>query len=188
MRYQKNHKEAVRQDLVSNAGALIKANGFAASGIDAIAKSANLSGGGFYSHFASKTDLLVAIIDNEVTRTQATLFSDALTVDNVSRWLSIYLSSFHALNADKGCILPSLLPEIARASLETREHFSLQMTNWVRVLEPIIPDSGKAYSFLALISGSIALARALSDPKEQEALLKASLDNALLMINVDVQK
>ena len=66
MRYPQNRKAETRQKLIEKAGALAKKEGFATTGVDSLMASVGLTGGAFYSHFDSKSELLVEIINREL--------------------------------------------------------------------------------------------------------------------------
>lgn len=180
MRYSKTHKQEMRQQLVERAGALAKTQGFAASGVDSLARSAGLSGAGLYAHFSNKTQLLDAIVSNELS-----IGAQRLGVDETSEatpelaqvlsGLSLYLSQAHVQLPQMGCILPTLLPEIARSDLSTKEVFAQGLELWADRLLPLMPDKGKLYSVFALLAGTVALARALPDPALKDQLLQRSL-------------
>jgi len=57
MRYTSNHKEQTRQNILRSASKLFAAKGFAAVSIDDIMRECQLTRGGFYSHFRSKSEL-----------------------------------------------------------------------------------------------------------------------------------
>lgn len=63
MRYQPGHKEEKRKELLKATGRKVKVNGFAATGVDALAQAAGMTSGAFYSHFGSKSDWLKALIN-----------------------------------------------------------------------------------------------------------------------------
>ena len=63
MRYRKDHKQQTNQRILRAAGRLFRKQGYAATGVDAVMKSAYLTAGGFYSHFHSKEELLAETLD-----------------------------------------------------------------------------------------------------------------------------
>ena len=71
MRYPPKHKAESREKLVRASAARAKEQGFAATGIDALAEAAGLTSGAFYRHFEGKVDLLAAIVASELDTTRA---------------------------------------------------------------------------------------------------------------------
>ena len=66
MRYPPGHKEEKRKELLAISGAAVQQGGFAATGVDALMQAAGVTSGAFYSHFASKGELLKAVIGHEL--------------------------------------------------------------------------------------------------------------------------
>ncbi|WP_447430829.1 TetR/AcrR family transcriptional regulator [Cupriavidus basilensis] len=76
MRYSASHKAATRQRVLEASGALVKREGFAATGVDQLMGAAGLTGGAFYSHFDSKQALLREVIARELQRSRELLLLD----------------------------------------------------------------------------------------------------------------
>ena len=57
MRYPTGYKQQTNERILRAAGRLFRKQGYAATGVDAVMKSADLTAGAFYSHFRSKEDL-----------------------------------------------------------------------------------------------------------------------------------
>ena len=121
MRYPSDHKEGARARLIDATSALVKKNGFAATGVDGLMAAAGLTSGAFYTHFRSKGDLLEAIIESELKRS-IELFSNKSSEQAVAAAES-YLSQTHVAHPESGCAIPSLAAEIARSSASTQSVF-----------------------------------------------------------------
>jgi TetR/AcrR family transcriptional repressor of nem operon len=63
MRYPAGHKRQTRERILRVAGRLFRKQGYAATGVDAVMASAELTAAAFYSHFRSKEELLAATLD-----------------------------------------------------------------------------------------------------------------------------
>src|SRR5665213_804013 len=63
MPYPQGHREATKTRIVRGAQRLFNAQGFEAVSIDQIMAAADLTRGGFYRHFASKSDLYAETMD-----------------------------------------------------------------------------------------------------------------------------
>ena len=98
-----------------------------------MAAAAGVTTGAFYSQFKSKSDLLYAIVDHELSRT-VTAFEGKTGTDleKVMQW---YLSPKHAAHPETGCPIPSLGAEIARADVATRQHFENLLKQIVETLQ-----------------------------------------------------
>ena len=116
MRYSPEQKAESRERLVRASAALAKQEGFAATGIDALAKAADLTSGAFYKHFEGKSELLAAIVESELGATRARFAAiDARDEAQVLAAIDAYLSLGHVKHAEAGCLLPTLAAEIARS-------------------------------------------------------------------------
>ena len=121
MRYPSTHKEETRKKLIGNARAIAKRGGFGTTGIDELMASIGLTGGAFYGHFPSKEALFAELVEHEISNSADMLAVDESSPpDHVAKKLRSYLSSYHALHPETGCVLPALGPEIARARPEVR--------------------------------------------------------------------
>ena len=169
MRYSPKHKEKTRAHILKTTGSLVKKNGFAATGVDSLMAAANLTSGAFYAHFKSKSDLLEAIVENELQHsieqfTNQSLEKSLLAIDR-------YLSLPHVANPETGCLIPSLAPEIARASKATQlkfEHGIIELKNQIKELTA---DDATAWSMTTQLIGAVMIARGMASEQTQIDLL-----------------
>lgn len=175
MRYSPEHKALTREKLLQSSGAIAKQGGFSVAGVDSLMKAIGLTGGAFYSHFPSKSDLFSAIVERELSNSAGLLGdSDEASRAKLQRCLERYLSMAHVQHPDSGCALPTLGVEIARADVRVREqaeHWLLRLHQaWAGVL-----GSGElAWAILAQCVGALVVARMLATPQLQEDVLEAS--------------
>ena len=117
MRYAVGHKRQTSERILRAAGKLFRKKGYAATGVDAVMKSADLTAGAFYSHFRSKEDLLAEVLDT-VFRESKDDRPEELSKLRGHAWLrafaSFYLSKEHRDNADRGCPMPALAAEVGK--------------------------------------------------------------------------
>jgi AcrR family transcriptional regulator len=174
MRYPTDHKESTRQQLLEDSGRHVKKHGFAASGVDAIAASAGVTSGALYKHFAGKSDLFAAVVAAELERT-ASRFAAVQAGDGAAarRVLAAYLSPAHVREADAGCPLPALTPEIARADVTVREAFQAGLVAVHAEVEKMTGSNTSAWALIAECVGAVMLARALPDDSHRADLLGA---------------
>lgn len=181
MRYPPEHKAAARARLVEAGGALAKKSGFSNTGMDALAAAAGVTTGAVYSQFRSKSELLYAIVDHELTRTLA-MFSGK-SHEELKQVLAAYLSAGHVTHPDKGCPMPTLGPEIARADDHVREHFEALMSAVVAPIEAALGDREKAWTLLAQAIGGVLLARAVLSQEGQQEILGAVRSTGMAMLD-----
>lgn len=183
MRYAKTHKEETRQKLLDSSRAIAKKGGFKATGVDALMASIGLTGGAFYSHFPSKQALFEALVQEEMSNSSAMLAGDQDSPDNhVAKCLRDYLSSFHAMNPEVGCVLPTLGPEIAQAGPEVRSTVEAALKRTQKSWSQRTGDADAGWALIAQCVGALVLARAVESERTRKEILAASrrfLDKAL---------
>ncbi len=176
MRYKPGHKEEKRKELLKTSGAIVKANGFGATGVDALMQAAGVTSGAFYSHFSSKSDLLKALIESELLASREMWAGNPH--ETAEDWLSFeldrYLSPSHVRHPEAGCILPSLAAEISRADDSVRELLEQELLKGQQVLAKRLQSDELAWSFLCQLVGAILLARAVPDETTQRSIIEAS--------------
>ncbi len=176
MRYPAGHKQERRKDLLKVSGALIKEGGFAATGIDSLMQAAGVTSGAFYSHFASKTELLQALVEQELFNSRA-LWAEKPDA-SVEEWLDFelhrYLNLRHVRHPEAGCMLPALGAEIARADLTVKKVYEQEMLKVVALLTQRLGNEEHAWAFICQMVGALLLARAMPGEAGQKAILEAS--------------
>jgi TetR/AcrR family transcriptional regulator, transcriptional repressor for nem operon len=174
MRYPKNHKQQVREHLLLQAGSHAKANGFAASGVDALAGAAGLTTGSLYKHFDNKNALFSELVTTELAQTLRRYDGIALG-DKVATGKSLdsYLSLSHVDDAASGCPVPSLAAEVARASDEVRGAFEVGVLDIKNTLSKLTGSDGAAWTLLAQNVGAVMIARAMLNDATRRELLMA---------------
>ena len=183
MRYAKTHKDQTRQKLLDSSRAIAKKGGFKATGVDALMASIGLTGGAFYSHFPSKQALFEALVQEEMDNSSAMLAGDKDSPDNhVAKCVRDYLSSFHAMNPEVGCVLPTLGAEIAQAGPEVRRTVEAALKRTQKSWGERTGDPDAGWALIAQCVGAVVLARAVESERTRKEILAASrrfLDKAL---------
>ena len=175
MRYANTHKEDTRNKLLASSRAIAKRGGFTSTGVDALMGSIGLSGGAFYSHFPSKQALFEAIIEAEIAKSTDMLAGNEDSPDNhVAKCLRDYLSSFHAMNPEVGCVLPTLGPEIAQAGPEVRSVVEAALKRTQKRWSARTGDADAAWALIAQCVGALVLARAVESDRTRKEILAAS--------------
>lgn len=183
MRYPKEHKDEARQRLVESATRHVKQHGFAASGVDALAAAAGVTSGSLYRHFAGKSDLFAALIRADLQRT-ADRFAGLPAGDGAAaaKAFAAYLSPQHLSDAERGCPLPALAAEVARADDAVRDAFDAGLREIHAPLATAVGSSAQAWALIAQSVGALMLARAALDPRLQRELLEAGRAQARALL------
>jgi TetR/AcrR family transcriptional repressor of nem operon len=180
VRYSSEHKAETRAKVLKEAAREIRAKGPEGVGVAGVMKRAGLTHGGFYAHFESKDDLIAEAI--EAMFVDARTRSEKLEGDGDPRavlraYLDFYLSPLHRDARERGCPLPTLSGDFARAEGPVRDRFAVgveRLTNrLVTALERIgVADAGReGNALIAQLVGAVALARSVSDGAQSDALL-----------------
>lgn len=176
MRYKPEHKQANRRRLIKAGGALAKQAGFGVTGVDALAASASMTSGAFYTQFRSKDELLQDIVVQEMS-TLLALF-DGASRDKMLRALTLYLSPYHVAHPEQGCAVPALGAEIARADIGTRQTFEDLMLQFKAEFTTLLKDEQAAWTMISQAIGAIVVARAMATAESRDAVLGAVLASA----------
>jgi AcrR family transcriptional regulator len=179
MRYPPEQKSRSREKLVRASASVAKQQGFAGSGVDALASAAGLTSGAFYRHFEGKGELLSAIIETELEATRSRF--SALQPRNEEQLLlaiDTYLSLAHVRHPESGCVLPTLASEIGRAPAETKEVFERALSELLAVLSEKVGDSSVAFALLNQCVGAVMIARGLATDSAKREVLEAARKNA----------
>jgi TetR/AcrR family transcriptional repressor of nem operon len=178
VRYQFDHKEKTRKQILEAAAAQIRLSGLDGVSIAAIMKGAGLTHGGFYVYFDSKTALTAAAVEF--------MFDQALdglaAVEErrgeaaLARYVDLYLSPRHRDDVAGGCPVAALMSAVPAASAEVRAAYA----NGMRRLSSRIADLSQggdrqwALDQLSQMAGAIAFARAMADRTASATLLSAA--------------
>ncbi len=183
MRYDGEHKARTRSRVLEAAARAIRAEGLANIGVAGVMSRAGLTHGGFYAHFGSK-DALIAEAVAETFRDGAALFDRALKErpprEALARYLDIYLSARHRDAPEAGCPLPSLAGDLPRLGPDARAQFAGGLERLTARLRTLLQDAGVADagalapSVLSEMVGAVALARAVPDVAQSNAILASS--------------
>jgi AcrR family transcriptional regulator len=175
MRYPTTHKEETRKKLLTTARAIAKKGGFESTGVDDLMASIGLTGGAFYGHFPSKEALFAELVEIEISNSGDMLAGDQESPpDHVAKRLRSYLSSYHALHPETGCILPALGPEIARAGPEVRAVVEDGLKRLQKSWSSRMGDPDAAWALLAQCVGALVLSRAVVSERTRKEILASS--------------
>ncbi|WP_369264823.1 TetR family transcriptional regulator [Streptomyces sp. R35] len=194
MRYGNEHKQRTRQRIIETAGRRFKRDGIDGSGVSALMKDAGLTNGGFYTHFASKEDLVATVVADQLQTQNANIVAHAAPghagLEQIVRW---YLSARHRDSPEDGCPSAALLDEIGRCADLTRQAYTegvlIVVDGIAARLAPDDPLSARTrtLSAYAMMAGTLQLSRALADEQLADELLDQGIHNALALLGVELE-
>ncbi|TAM05338.1 MAG: TetR/AcrR family transcriptional regulator [Paraburkholderia sp.] len=175
MRYSSSHKEETRRKLIESSRAIAKEDGFASTGIDALMASIGLTGAAFYNHFPSKQALFEALVSEEASNSADLLATDASAPDgDLAKRLRSYLSTHHVQHPESGCALPTLGPEIARATPAARAEVEKSLKRIQKSWSSQIDNPEAAWAVMAQCVGALVLARTVAGERTRRDILVSS--------------
>jgi TetR/AcrR family transcriptional regulator, transcriptional repressor for nem operon len=191
MRYSADQKLKARRSIIESGAKVLKTGGFAGVGVDQVAAAAGVTSGSLYSNFSGKEDLLKEIIGEYL----GAPYTDAREGDKVDwharlkDFLTDYLSARHRDNPAIGCVMPALSADVSRASDAVRRVYQQRMNELIDKIAKAIEGGtrrqrrDRAWSVVALMVGSLTVARALPDGDEANEMIDAALQSAMVLLS-----
>jgi TetR/AcrR family transcriptional repressor of nem operon len=187
MRYDADHKSKTRERVLREAAKAIRAEGPHQIAVAGIMARAGLTHGGFYAHFASKDDLVVAAIgqmfDEGLERVERETLGRP-PAEGLAAYIDFYLSCEHRDARTTGCPLPFMAADLPRLSAPAQARFAEGIAGLRGKLGALLDELGhadvktEASSMLAELVGALSLARAEPGRERSDTILarsKASL-------------
>ncbi|PSH64450.1 TetR/AcrR family transcriptional regulator [Phyllobacterium sophorae] len=181
MRVSREQAAKNRERIIDIASREFREKGFDGIGVADVMKSAGLTHGGFYGHFASKDDLIAEACAASMDRS-AEKWSQLAETSPDEAFAAIansYLSKAHRDGKATGCTIAALAPDIARQSGPVRKRFSEGIGTLLDILAKAIPGQSdaakreKALTTMAGLVGTLVLSRAVDDPEFADEILNA---------------
>src|SRR6185437_15830914 len=112
------HKTKIHQKIVNDASRRVRAEGLTGAAVSNVMRDAGLTHGGFYKHFGSKDELILESVRYgfaEIADTLAHAAEAARPGEGWQAMVKTYLCLERCDHPERGCPLPALAPEFARA-------------------------------------------------------------------------
>ena len=183
MRYDAEHKGRTREKVLDEAVRAIRLEGLGQVGVAGVMQRVGLTHGGFYAHFESRDDLVLAAVERMFADVQGAferLAGDLPPAEALRTYVRFYLSRSHRDAPDTGCPLPLLSSDPPRMGDPARRRFQEGVTRLTERLRGLLeqldrPDADRlAASVLAEMIGALSLSRAVSDRQQSDAILMSS--------------
>jgi TetR/AcrR family transcriptional regulator, transcriptional repressor for nem operon len=189
MPYPREHHARIRTRIVASARRLFNRHGFDNVSIDQIMCGANLTRGGFYSYFRSKSDLYTEVLGCFFTDPEWKNCWEGVEVDLASRQagpqvVRAYLSQQHFEDVENSCPMVALPGDVTRGSEQAKRAFETVFLAMVSVLARSVEGKGhsrqkKAAAIAALCVGGMVVARALAHREVSDQLRNGCMAVAL---------
>lgn len=180
MGHSKNAKAESRERILAAASRQIRDKGLEGVSIGDLMRSAGLTHGGFYGHFASRDALLAAALDRAlddgIRSSRASLRDSARpTFEALVR---SYLSPVHRDSIADGCAIAALAMDVARSDADVgdvmRDHLRALFAETADLLDGDEGKRSRAVAAWCTMIGGLALARLFDEPAEATAVLHAA--------------
>lgn len=188
-RYEKGHRETTRRRILDIASAQFRENGIAAVGLAGIMAEAGLTNGAFYTHFASKEDLVREVLREALVRRGQRYMQSFATGIAIETAIRDYLSPRHRDRADVGCPTAALVAEVARHPKPTRDAFTEKMADIVNLMAAQLRQGSpeerraKAIAIYATMVGALQLSRAVNNRQFSDEILDNAAKAAIVLAN-----
>ncbi|MGF6305870.1 TetR/AcrR family transcriptional repressor of nem operon [Bradyrhizobium sp. i1.8.4] len=177
MRVSKEKAAENRDRILKAASRLLRERGISGAGVDALTEAAGMTHGSLYSQFGSKERL----VEEAVADAIAAKGRELDEVPSLGNYVSEYLSEGHRDDPGSGCPFAALGCEMHRQSQDVRERFTAGVRGMIGWLGDRIGSGVRqrqrgehAIATLASLVGALVLARAVSDPKLSDDILRAT--------------
>jgi DNA-binding transcriptional regulator YbjK len=189
MPYPTGHRVAVKRSIVDSARRLFNRYGFDNVSISQIMGGADLTHGGFYSYFKSKSDLYAEVLgcfftDPNWKNCWEGVHVDLTSTDVGKQVVGAYLSRQHFENVENSCPMVALPSYVARSGKNVKRAFETVFKAMVSVLERSLlnkkgPSHARAQAIAALCVGGMVVARSVVDRPLADELRDACMAVAL---------
>jgi TetR/AcrR family transcriptional repressor of nem operon len=174
MRISKEAAADNRQRIIKSAARLFRERGLSGVGVDQLAAAAGLSSGSLYNNFGSKDGLTVEAVDEAFADFASTMSGNR----DLTAYVAAYLSPDHRDNRSGGCAVATLGCEIPRQSRPVRAAFTDGVKKLVGRMAARLgaeqadePSEEAAWMTMAMLVGTMMLARAVDDPVLSDQIL-----------------
>lgn len=173
----REQKAATRRRILEQTARAIRATGIERVGISDLMGAIGLTHGGFYAHFPSKDALAAEALTIALAEQCDHLLAAA--DGGLQSLVDVYLSAAHRDQPERGCPVPAVAAEVARAAPSVRRAFTLAFTEYISRLAARLPGEDAtargtlALALLAGLCGTLLLSRAVDDPALADRVLAA---------------
>jgi|SRR5712692_9033360 len=186
-----NRGRRTRARIVAVAADLIGDRGVRATGLDDIITSAGVSKSQLYHYFASKDDLVFAVVTRQTERVLEAQMPRLEHLDNweaIASWFDWIVAVQERRQCVGGCPIGSLANELADRDEAVRSELAASFERWQRYLEhgldrmrargELVPETDPealALAAMASIQGGLLLTRTQRSPRPIRVALDAAL-------------
>jgi len=178
MGHSQAEKAENRERILKAAAEQIRAEGLQSVSVGKLMQAVNLTHGGFYGHFASRSDLLAralerALVDGE--RGARAAAASSSRARGFSGFVRSYLSRSHRDAPERGCAIAALVSDAGRADEPSRAVMARHIEDYIAATARGLQSVDEADAILAVCAmvGALAISRVIPDAGRSDAILRA---------------
>ena len=195
MGYSQDHIARTKQRIIDHAGALFRKFGYNGVGIDSIMKAAELTRGGFYAHFDSKSDLFNNVISETFNFTRQARKLRGIESEDID--IRAMFAILHYLNHKRrdhigmACTMASSAVDVLRSGKTAKSAFESRFKELISEMQSLLKDDGvelernKITAIVSMCVGGLILARACNEEAASDILKSCEEEVQKLVIPED---
>ncbi|HEX7035093.1 MAG TPA: TetR/AcrR family transcriptional regulator [Pseudomonadales bacterium] len=178
MGHSQAEKALNRQRILEAAAAQIREQGLESISVGKLMQSVGLTHGGFYNHFASRSELLREALERALQDAEAHARSrsrgPSRNADALEAYVRSYLSRAHRDAPASGCAIAALLSDVGRAAPELRGTVEQRIEGLIARMAELLDDERRTSAIVAVAAmvGALGLARVMTDRERSDAVLR----------------
>lgn len=172
-----------RERILNAAATEIRDKGLDAVSIGGLMQQVNLTHGGFYGHFASRSDLIAEALEQALDAGEAAAHASRdpdkpVSMNSLAR---SYLSRTHRDQRKSGCAISALISDVGRADEQCRAVMEPHIEAFIAKVADVLGDDDEAQAIMAVSAmiGALAISRVITDPKRSDAVLRTVRDGVI---------
>ena len=180
--HSKDDKTQSHERIVSAAAARIRESGTESLGVAEIMRTAGLTHGGFYKHFANREELIYEAIEHAMRENETAAAEVVSGADDpLAAFAEWYVSTAHRDDPANGCGVAALCTDVPRIGGPAQESYRAQVERYLARLHELLasedPDARRrANVALSAMVGAVMIARGLGPTERSDELLRDVLE------------
>jgi TetR/AcrR family transcriptional repressor of nem operon len=190
MGHSQAEKAQSRERILRQAAEQLRDAGLESISVGKLMRSVDLTHGGFYNHFASRSELLAQALQRALVEGRRSSLAGS-DPDGAPRSFEARVRSFvsraHRDARASGCAIAALASDVARADAPSRAVMSAHIDDLIAQTAASLrsQDEGEAMLAVSAMIGALLLSRVQVDARKSDALLKAVRERLLALNRVD---
>lgn len=186
MKITKEQAQKNREKIIDVASKKFRECGFDGIGVADLMREAGFTHGGFYGHFSSKEELMIAACLHafEQSRTRWEKQGTGERALSLKKLASLYNKKIHRDSPGEGCPVPALAVDVSHQADELRTAFTENIKANIQMIADSITTCSKSeakrksIAAWSMLVGSMILARAVNDAKLSDQILDVGSEYA----------